>query len=186
MIALEPFLTDVQELRRRALEQIECGPPARSHKGDLKQICDILNQLLAMELLCVLRYRGHYFSATAMNEGPVAQEFFQHAGEEQQHADRIAECITQLGGKPNFNPDGLSSHNDSAYVDGPNLADMINENLSAERVAIQTYTEVIHFIAQKDVATQRTMEDILAVEEEHADEMRDLIRRLPPTQGAGR
>jgi len=175
MIALEPFLTDVQELRRRALEQIECGPPARSHKGDLKQICDILNQLLAMELLCVLRYRGHYFSATAMNEGPVAQEFFQHAGEEQQHADRIAECITQLGGSPNFSPEGMQSRSHSEYVEGENLLDMIKEDLVAERIAIDSYTEMIRYIGENDITTRRILESILAVEEEHADDLASFL-----------
>lgn len=178
MIALEPFLSDVQELGRRAREQIERGPPTPTYQGGVKQICDILNQVLATELLCVLRYRRHYFSAKAVNKESAAREFLQHAGEEQLHADRIAECITELGGKPNFNPDGLSTHGDFNSVDDTDLVDAIKENLAAERVAIQTYNDVIAFIAHKDPTTRRILEDILAVEEEHADDMRDVIQQL--------
>lgn len=178
MTALESFLTDVQELRRRTRELIGRGAPTISCQSDAKYICDILNHALAMELLCVLRYRQHYFSAKAGNDSSAAGEFLRHASEEQQHADRIAECIAQLGGKPNFNPSGLSMHGCSEYAERTELTDLVKEDLAAEHVAIQTYAEVLLFIEGRDPSARRLIEDILAVEEEHAEEMRDSLQQL--------
>jgi bacterioferritin len=170
-----PFLSDVQELRRRARQHIDKGPVTDSYKGDVKQVCNILNQALATEIVCVLRYKRHYFMARGINKDSVAAEFLQHANEEQGHADRIAERITQLGGEPDLNPEGLATRSHSEYVAGTDLVDMIKENLIAERIAIESYTEIVRFLGENDPTSRRMMEEILAVEEEHANDMLDLI-----------
>lgn len=170
-----PFLSDVTELRRRARANMEKGSITDSYQGDTKVACDILNQALATEIVCVLRYKRHYYSAKGINKDAVAAEFLQHANEEQGHADRISERITQLGGDPDLNPEGLATRSHSQYVEADNLADMIKENLVAERIAIESYTEIIRYFADKDITTRRLMEEILAVEEEHANDMLDLL-----------
>ncbi|MGZ3499292.1 MAG: ferritin-like domain-containing protein [Vulcanimicrobiaceae bacterium] len=175
MATSTPFLSDVQELRRRARQHIEKGPITDSYKGDVKQVCDILNQALATEIVCVLRYKRHYFMAKGINKDSVAAEFLEHANDEQGHADRISERITQLGGAPNLNPEGLATRSHSEYVEGKDLVDMIKENLVAERIAIESYTEIIRFLGENDPTSRRMMEEILAVEEEHANDMLDLI-----------
>lgn len=172
-----PFLSDVQELRRRARQHMEMGPVTQSYKGDVKQVVNILNQALATEIVCVLRYKRHYFMARGINKDSVAAEFLAHANEEQGHADLIAERITQLGGAPDFNPEGLAARSHSEYVEGQNLAEMIKENLVAERVAIESYTEIIRYFGDKDPTSRRLMEQILAVEEEHANDMADLLEQ---------
>jgi len=131
----------------------------------------VLNEALATEIICVLRYRRHYFMARGIHAGPVAAEFLEHATEEQAHADLIAERIVQLGGSPNFSPDGLLSRSHSEYVEGQTLVEMIREDLVAERVAIDSYTEMIRYIGDNDITTRRILEGILAVEEEHADDL---------------
>lgn len=172
-----PFLSDVKELRRRARQHMEKGPITESYKGDVQQVVNILNQALATEIVCVLRYKRHYFMARGINKDSVASEFLAHANEEQGHADLIAERITQLGGAPDFNPEGLATRSHSEYVEGSNLVDMIKENLVAERVAIESYTEIIRYFGDKDPTSRRLMEQILAVEEEHANDMADLLEQ---------
>lgn len=154
---------------------MEKGSITDSYKGDASVACDILNQALATEIVCVLRYKRHYYSARGINKDAVAAEFLQHATEEQGHADRISERITQLGGDPDLNPEGLATRSHSQYVEADDLADMIKENLVAERIAIESYTEIIRYFGDKDITTRRLMEEILAVEEEHANDMLDLL-----------
>jgi bacterioferritin len=176
------FLSDVEELRRRARQHIGDGAVTAGYGADRTKVIAVLNEALATEIVCVLRYKRHYFMATGIHANAVAQEFQQHATEEQGHADRIAGRITQLGGEPNFNPEGLSSRSHSQYVEGNSLVDMIREDLVAERVAIESYSEIIRFLGERDVTTRRMMEEILENEEEHADDLRDLLATLDPTQ----
>ncbi len=176
------FLSDVEELRRRARQHIQEGAVTAGYGADRDRVISVLNEALATEIVCVLRYKRHYFMATGIHANAVAQEFQEHAAEAQGHADRIAGRITQLGGEPNFNPDGLSSRSHSEYVEGESLVDMIREDLVAERVAIESYSEIIRFLGDRDVTTRRMMEEILAVEEEHADDLRDLLATLDPTR----
>ena len=170
-----PFLSDIQEIRRRARENMMRGPVTADYKGDVRQSIDILNQALATEIVCVLRYKRHYFSSKGLHKEAVAEEFLQHANEEQQHADMIAERITQLGGEPDLNPEGLATRSHSEYVEGDDLVDMIKENLVAERVAIETYREIVRYFGENDPTSRRMIEQILAVEEEHANDMADLL-----------
>ena len=176
------FVTDIKTLRERARKHIENGAVTEGYKADRETVIRLLQEALATEIVCVLRYKRHYFMATGIHANAVAQEFQEHAAEEQGHADRIAGRITQLGGEPNFNPDGLSSRSHSEYVEGDSLVDMIREDLVAERVAIESYSEIIRFLGDRDVTTRRMMEEILEVEEEHADDLRDLLATLDPTR----
>ncbi len=178
MNTTQPFLSDVKELRRRARENIERGAITDSYELDSNVVCDILNQALATEIVCVLRYKRHYFMATGLNKDAVAAEFLEHANDEQNHADRIAERITQLRGSPDFNPEGLASRSHSEYKEGTSLVDMIKEDLIAERVAIESYSEIVRFLGEKDPTSRRLMEDLLAVEEEHANDMNDLLQKV--------
>jgi bacterioferritin len=174
----QPFLSDVKELRRRARENFEQGAITDSYELDANVVCDILNQALATEIVCVLRYKRHYFMATGLNKDAVAAEFLEHANDEQGHADRIAERITQLGGSPNLNPEGLATRSHSEYKEGTSLVDMIKEDLIAERIAIESYSEIIRYLGEKDPTSRRLMESILAVEEEHANDMNDLLQKV--------
>ncbi|HLN58233.1 MAG TPA: ferritin-like domain-containing protein [Thermoanaerobaculia bacterium] len=178
------FLSDVEELRRRARQHIGDGAVTAGYGADREKVIAVLNEALATEIVCILRYKRHYFMATGIHANAVAQEFQQHATEEQGHADRIAGRITQLGGAPNFSPDGLSSRSHSEYVEGESLVDMIREDLVAERVAIESYSEIVRFLGERDVTTRRMMEEILENEEEHADDLRDLLATLDPTRPA--
>ncbi len=171
----QPFLTDVQTLRERARQHILEGAVTEGYAGDTEIACKILNQALATELVCVLRYKRHYFMAKGTHSGPVKAEFLEHAGEEQEHADRIAERIVQLGGAPNFSPEGLLSRSHSEYAEGETLADMIREDLIAERIAIDSYREIAAYFAPFDSTTKKMMEEIQAVEEEHADDLAELL-----------
>ena len=171
----KPFLSDVQELRRRARRHIEEGAVTESYRGDRATVIKLLNEALATEIVCVLRYKRHYFMAQGIHAEPIAAEFLQHANEEQGHADQIAERIIQLGGAPNFNPDGLLMRSHSEYVEGHTLIDMIKEDLVAERVAIDSYTEMIRYIGENDITTRRMLESILAVEEEHAEDLASFL-----------
>jgi bacterioferritin len=181
-IAAGDFLSDVKELRRRARQHIQDGAVTAGYGADPKKVVAILNEALATEIVCILRYKRHYFMATGIHANAVAQEFAEHAAEEQGHADRIAGRITQLGGEPNFNPEGLATRSHSQYVEGASLVDMIKEDLVAERIAIESYSEVIRFLGERDVTTRRMMEEILANEEEHANDLRDLLATLDPTR----
>jgi len=173
-----PFLTDVKTLRARAREHIENGAVTQGYRADRATVIKLLNEALATEIVCVLRYRRHHFMAAGMNAEPVAQEFLTHANEEQQHADQIAARIVQLNGEPNFSPEGLLSRSHAEYVEGENLIDMIKEDLIAERIAIDSYREMIEYIGDKDTTTKRMLEGILAMEEEHADDLVGLLEDL--------
>jgi bacterioferritin len=177
-MAKKPFLTDIKTLRARARRHIEEGAVTASYKADRKTVVKLLNEALATEIVCVLRYRRHHFMAAGMNAEPVAQEFLTHANEEQQHADQIAARIVQLNGEPNFSPEGLLTRSHAEYVEGEDLIDMIKENLVAERIAIDSYREMITYIGDKDTTTTRMMEGILAMEEEHADDLVGLLEDL--------
>jgi bacterioferritin len=172
------FLTDVKEIRRRARKHIESGAVTESYAADRETVIKILNEALATEIVCVLRYKRHYFMAQGIHSDPIANEFLQHANEEQGHADQIAGRIVQLGGAPNFSPDGLTTRSHSEYAEGETLVDMIKEDLVAERIAIDTYTEMIHYLEQKDITTRRMLEGILAVEEEHADDLASFLNDI--------
>ncbi|MCL6554784.1 MAG: bacterioferritin [Burkholderiales bacterium] len=172
------FLTDIKLLRERARKHIEDGAVTPGYKADRETVIKLLNEALATELVCILRYKRHYFMASGINADAVAQEFLQHANEEQMHADQIAARIVQLKGEPNFNPDGLSSRSHAEYVEGRDLIDMIREDLVAERIAIDSYGEMIRYIGDKDPTTRRMLEGILAMEEEHADDLASLLADL--------
>jgi bacterioferritin len=174
----KPFLTDVTELRRRARQHIEEGAVTDGYRANRDTVIKILNEALATEIVCVLRYKRHYFMAQGIHSDPIATEFLQHANEEQGHADELASRIVQLGGSPNFSPEGLLARSHSEYVEGTTLLDMIKEDLVAERVAIDSYTEMIRYVGDNDITTRRMLEGILAVEEEHADDMADLLDGL--------
>jgi len=174
----QPFLSDIQEIRRRARQHIEKGAVTEGYKADLQTVLRVLNEALATELVCVLRYKRHHFMATGLNAQSVADEFAQHATEEQGHADLLAGRITQLGGEPNFNPEGLLMRSHSEYKEGSSLVDMIKEDLVAERIAVESYSEIIRFLGENDPTSRRLMEEILAKEEEHAEDMRSLIEKL--------
>ena len=176
------FLSDVKELRRRARQHIKDGAVTAGYGADREKVIAVLNEALATEIVCVLRYKRHYFMASGIHANAVAQEFAEHAAEEQGHADRIAGRITQLGGEPDFNPEGLATRSHSQYVEGKSLVDMIREDLVAERIAIDSYGEIVRFLGDRDVTTRRMMEEILANEEEHADDLRDLLETMDPTR----
>ena len=175
MATSKPFLTDVTHLRAQARASIEQGAVTPTYEGDVQQTIAILQSVLATEIVCVLRYTMNAISATGLSSEGVKQEFDEHAKEEQEHARSVAERINQLGGRPNFNPEGLAMRSASQYVDAPNLVEMIKENLVAERIACDHYRELIRFFADKDPTTRVLMESILAKEEEHANDMHDLL-----------
>ena len=172
------FISDIKELRKRARQHIEKGAVTEGYKVDRETALKLLNEALATEIVCVLRYKRHYFTATGIHSEGVKAEFLEHANEEQQHADQIAERITQLGGEPNLNPEGMLSRSHSEYVEGESLIDMIKEDLVAERIAIESYSEMIRFFGDGDPTSRRLMEEILAKEEEHANDLRDLLQRM--------
>jgi bacterioferritin len=173
-----PFVTDIQELRRRAREHMEQGAVTSAYTADRETVIRILNEVLATEIVCVLRYRRHYYMATGIHAQAVAEEFLEHAKEEQDHADIVAERITQLDGEPNFNPEGLATRSHSQYVAGKSLLDMVREDLVAERIAVESYNEIIRYLGNDDPTTRIAMERILAKEEEHADDMKKLLETL--------
>lgn len=173
-----PFLTDVATLRSRARAHIEEGAVTSNYGADAKQVCRVLNDALATEIVCVLRYKRHYFMAQGIASDSVKAEFLQHASEEQAHADEIAGRIVQLGGEPDLDPAGLATRAHSQYVEGKTLRDMIREDLVAERVAIESYREIIAWLDGKDSTTRKMLEGILAVEEEHAEDMASLLAGL--------
>ena len=175
----QPFLSDINELRRRAQENIDQGAVTSEYGLDINQAMNTLNQVLASELVCVLRYKHHYFMSKGIQAEPVAAEFLQHANDEQQHADRVAERITQLGGDPDLNPQGLLTRSASQYGDSTgSLIGMIKEDLVAERVVIMWYAEIIRWFGESDPTSRRMMEDLLAQEEDHADDLADLLVNL--------
>lgn len=172
------FVSDIEAIRRRARQCIEDGAVTDDYKADRPTVIRVLNEALATELVCVLRYKRHYYMATGIHAQAVAEEFLEHAREEEEHADKIAERITQLDGAPDFNPEILSKRSHSQYVEGTSLVDMIREDLVAERIAIQSYSEIIRYLGDKDPTSRRVMEQILEKEEEHADDMKTLIESV--------
>jgi len=176
------FLSDIKTLRERARKHIENGAVTENYKADRQTVIRILNEALATEIVCVLRYKSHYFMAKGIHAQAVAEEFLQHANEEQGHADQIAERITQLGGAPNLSPEGMLTRSHSEYKEGDSLVDMIKEDLVAERIAIESYSEIVRYLGNDDVTSRRMMEGILAVEEEHADDLATLLATLDPTK----
>ncbi len=185
-MAENTFLTDVKTLRERARRHIEQGAVTEGYKADRKVVLKLLDEALATEIVCVLRYRRHYFMADGINARAVADEFLQHANEEQGHADQIAARIVQLGGAPNLSPQGMLSRSHSEYVEGETLIDMIREDLVAERIAIDSYKEMIEYVGSKDPTTRRMLDGILALEEEHAEDLATLLQRYdqPPYAGS--
>jgi bacterioferritin len=174
----QPFLSDIQEIRRRARQHMEKGAVTDGYKADLKTVLKVLNEALATEIVCVLRYKRHHFMAKGLNAQSVADEFAEHAAEEQAHADQIAARITQLDGEPNFNPEGMLTRSHSEYKEGTTLVEMIKEDLVAERIAIESYSEIVRFLGNDDPTSRRMMEEILAKEEEHAEDMVSLLDRV--------
>ena len=172
------FLSDIQTLRRRAREHIAQGAVTPGYHADRDVVLKLLNEALATEIICTLRYKRHYFMAKGIHAEGVASEFLEHANEEQQHADLIAARITQLGGEPDFSPEGLSTRSHAEYVEGENLESMIREDLVAERIAIDSYREMVAYLGENDPTTRRLMEEILAKEEEHADDLANLLEDL--------
>jgi bacterioferritin len=172
------FLSDVQTLRDRARQNIEKGPITDSYGADINRVIEVCNEALATELVCVLRYKRHYYTATGLQAGPVAAEFLQHANEEQGHADQIATRITQLGGDPDFDPDTLTRRSHAEYTAGEDLLEMVKEDLIAERIAIESYTEIIGWLGTGDPTTRRMFESILEVEEEHANDLLEFLQNM--------
>ncbi|MCS6263572.1 MAG: bacterioferritin [Nitrospira sp.] len=170
------IIKDVQTIRERARQHIEEGAMTFDYKADRETVIKLLNEALATEIVCVLRYRRHYFTAEGMNAESVKSEFLAHAGEEQAHADQLAERIVQLGGEPNLSPEGLADRSHSEYIEGENLEDMIKEDLVAERIAIESYRDMIAFVGSDDPTTRRLLEEILMKEEEHAEDLVSLLK----------
>ena len=177
-MADKPFLTDIKTLRERARKHIENGAVTAGYSGDRETAVKLLNEALATEIVCVLRYKRHYFMASGIHAESVAAEFLEHPNEEQGHADSIAQRIVQLKGEPNFNPEGLLSRSHAEYVEGTSLTEMIKEDLVAERIAIDSYREMITYFGSDDPTSRRLMEEILAVEEEHADDLVSLLEQM--------
>jgi len=175
---VKPFQSDLDSIRKRAREKMEEGAVTGAYKADRHRVIEVLNEVLATEIVCVLRYKNHYFMATGIHAQPVADEFLQHANEEQGHADQVARRIVQLGGRPNLDPKGLATRSHAEYAEGDSLEVMIREDLVAERIAIETYSEIVRWLGDDDTTTRRMMEGLLAVEEEHADDLANLLVRL--------
>ncbi|MEE1926107.1 ferritin-like domain-containing protein [Pseudomonas sp. 148P] len=169
-------LTDVKTLRERARKHVDQGAVTEGYNADRETILRLLNESLATEWVCTLRYKRHYYMASGIKASVAAAEFLEHANQEQEHADKLAERIVQLGGEPDLNPDNLSKNSHAQYVAGKDLKEMVLEDLVAERIAIDSYREIVRFIGDSDPTTRRIFEDILAQEEEHADDMADLLK----------
>jgi len=168
-------LSDIKSRRILARNHIEEGAVTAGYAAERESVIQLLNEALATELVCVLRYKRHYFMATGIHAASVAAEFLEHANQEMQHADSLAKRIVELRGEPNFNPEGLAERSHAEYIEGSSLKDMIKENLIAERIAIESYREMIAYLLDKDPTTQRLLKEILAKEEEHADELSSLF-----------
>ena len=177
-VASTATMTDIATLRQRARQNIEEGAVTTGYSADREAVIEMLNEALATELVCVLRYKRHYFMAKGIHADPVKAEFLEHANEEMAHADRIAKRITELGGEPNFSPDGLSKRSHAEYVAGDTLHSMIKEDLIAERIAVESYREMIVYLADNDPTTQRMLKEILAMEEEHADDLASMLANM--------
>ena len=181
----KPFVTDIKQIRERARKHIEDGAVTENYGADKETVLKLLNDSLATEIVCTLRYRRHYFMAKGLTSAGVAEEFLEHAQQEQEHADQFAERIVQLGGEPDFNPEGLASRSHAEYVEGESLIDMIREDLIAERIAIESYRDIISYLGEGDPTTRKLFEAVLAVEEEHAEDMLSLIENVNRQAGGG-
>jgi len=175
---MNTFKADIEEIRRRAMEKMDDGAVTASYQADRERVVEVLNEVLATETVCTLRYRNHYFMAKGIHASGVEDEFLEHAKEEQDHADKVAKRITELGGTPNLNPDGLATRSHAQYGSAESLIEMIKEDLIAERIAIATYSEIVRWLGNDDPTTRRMMEELLAKEEEHADDMAKLMSRV--------
>ncbi len=175
---MNSFRADIEEIRRRAMEKMDEGAVTASYRADRERVIEVLNEVLATETVCTLRYRSHYFRAKGVHAPGIEDEFLEHANEEQLHADMVAKRITELGGTPNLDPEGLATRSHAQYGEGETLTEMIREDLIAERIAIATYSEIVRWLGTDDSTTRRMMEEILATEEEHADDMAKLLARM--------
>jgi bacterioferritin len=175
---MDAFRANIEDIRRRALEKMDDGAVTGAYRADREKVIDVLNEVLATETVCTLRYRSHYFMAKGIHSTGVENEFLEHAQQEQEHADRVAKRITELGGRPNLDPEGLATRSHAGYGGGDDLEEMIKEDLVAERIAIATYSEIVRWLGNDDPTTRRMMEEILATEEEHADDMAKLLSRV--------
>ncbi|HTR68762.1 MAG TPA: ferritin-like domain-containing protein [Mycobacteriales bacterium] len=175
---MNEFLTDVETLRKQARTEIEKGPVTAAYRADVARVIGVLNIALATEIVCTLRYRQHHFAAKGIDAETVAAEFLVHANEEQGHADQLAARISQLGGVPDMDPETLTERSHAEYQTSSDLREMITDNLVAERIAIASYTEIVNWIGDDDPTTRRLFEDILAVEEEHADDMLNFLEQF--------
>src|ERR1700691_5151546 len=176
---MSEFVADLKKIKERARSHMDKGAVTENYKADLKAVIKVLNEVLATELVCILRYKRHYFMASGINSDGAKAEFLQNAIEEQQHADWIATRITQLNGEPNFNPEGLASRSHSEYSEGTNVVSMLKEDLYAERIAIESYSEIVRWLGDDDSTTRKLMADILKVEEEHAEDLKTLLEKFP-------
>ncbi len=170
------LMTDVATLRQRARQHIEEGAITEGYSANREEVIKLLNTALATELVCYLRYKRHYFMATGLKASAAAAEFLEHAQQELAHSDQLAERIMQLGGEPDFNPESLTARSHAEYVEGATLKEMITEDLVAERIAIDSYREIINYLGNDDPTSRRLFEEILAQEEEHADDLADLLK----------
>jgi bacterioferritin len=175
---MSEFVSDLKSIKKRAREHMDQGAVTGNYKADRKAVVNVLNDVLATELVCVLRYKRHYYMATGINAEGVKTEFLQHAKEEQEHADLVATRITQLNGSTNFNPEGLASRSHSEYAEGNDLVSMMKEDLFAERIAIESYSEIVRWLGNDDPTTRRIIEEILKVEEEHAEDLKSLLEKM--------
>jgi len=173
------FVNDIQGIRKRAREHMGDGAVTAGYKADREQVIKVLNEVLATEIVCTLRYKRHYYMADGLNSESVKQEFLEHANDEQMHADMVAERITQLGGEPDFNPKTLATRSHAEYIEGDTLRSMVEEDLVAERIAVETYSEVARWLGTNDPTSRRVIETLLQKEEEHAEDMKTLLGRLP-------
>jgi bacterioferritin len=175
---MDEFLSDVKTLRERARQNMMNGAVTEGYKADRDQVIKVLNDVLATELVCTLRYRRHYYMASGINSEAVKDEFLQHAKDEEQHAEWVATRIVQLNGAPNFNPEGLTTRSHSEYAEGSDLISMIREDLVAERIAIQSYSEIVRWLSDRDPTSRKVIEEILKTEEDHAEDMKTLLERM--------
>lgn len=182
---MDAFVSDLKNIRKRARQHIAEGAVTAANKTDHQQVVKVLNEVLATEIVCVLRYKRHYYAADGIYSESVKGEFLQHANEEQQHADMVAARIVQLNGKPDFNPASLVARSHSEYTEGKDLVSMIEEDLIAERIAIETYSEIVRWLGERDPTSRRMIESILATEEEHAEDLASMIARLPAELKSG-
>ena len=175
---MSEFIADLKKIKERARSHMEKGAVTENYKADLKAVIKVLNEVLATEIVCVLRYKRHYYMAVGINSDGAKAEFLQNANQEQQHIDWIATRITQLNGEPNFNPEGLASRSHSEYTEGTDLISMLKEDLYAERIAIESYSEIVRWLGDDDSTTRKLMVEILQVEEEHAEDLKALLEKI--------